>query len=66
MVERVADIAGAAVSHLERIAAGNPGHPQLSAAAAGLSVSSLLAGITFFRIHDHTEQVGRWGATVAG
>lgn len=57
MVERVHDIAAAAVHHLQ-MTASRSGRPQQAQALAGFSVESVLAGISYFRIHDYTEQVG--------
>ena len=51
-------MADAFLSHLRRIAS-SKGEPTRLAAAAAASQEALLAGIHYFRVRDHIEQVRR-------
>ncbi|GFH25214.1 DNA repair protein RAD51 homolog 3 isoform X3, partial [Haematococcus lacustris] len=63
MVERVRDIAGAAVRHVSATARSAartrpPGQAQqLAQEASGFTLETVLSGIMHFRIHDITEQL---------
>lgn len=51
MIERVADIAGAAVRHVAALA-GRSGAPEQATAAATFTLESVLEGISYFRLAE--------------
>lgn len=56
MLERCCQMADALLAHLHKVAA-SKGDPGKAAAAAALSRDALLAGIHYFRVRDHVEQL---------
>jgi hypothetical protein len=60
MLERCCQMADAFVAHLARVAA-LKGDAAKAAAAAALTRDQLLAGIHYFRLRDHVEQVREGG-----
>ncbi|CAG9460369.1 unnamed protein product [Pedinophyceae sp. YPF-701] len=56
MVERAQEIAAACVRHLSRLASATQS-AERRAAAQAVTERALMAGIHYYRVHDHTEQL---------
>ena len=58
MLDRLMEVGTAMVSHLNKVANGpHSGTAERKRVAASLNLDAILAGITYFRIHDYTEQI---------
>lgn len=56
LIERVVDVASAAVRHITSVAQRSRAPDQLEV-AKGFTVEGILEGISYFRVQDHVEQV---------